>query len=55
MQITLDGLRRLAGELALESRVKDETIISLQGRVIELEARVADLEAPKEPATGTEP
>jgi hypothetical protein len=51
MQISVEGLKRLAGDLALENRLKDETIIALQARAAELEARLQEL-APEETGDG---
>jgi hypothetical protein len=50
MQITVDKLRQMAGELALENRLKDETIIVLQSRAAELESRLRELEPETPPA-----
>lgn len=54
MQITVDKLRQMAGELALENRLKDETIVALQGRVVELESRLRELEPETPPAAARE-
>jgi cell division protein FtsB len=54
MQISVEQLRRVAADLALENRVKDEQLAALSAENQRLAARVRELEPESGPADGSE-